>query len=337
MKRTFDDLLALLPAALCVLVACTGSAPDEEDDEKARAEQPGANGGAGAVGGGSAAGGVGGTSSSGGSGGSSGCTYESLMGEPCRTDCDCATRHPFQVNGNWYSKEIEQICLTEEETGLPGGWCTLADCYYDVVTDPCNEFGYECVAFGKWSSGKIASLCAERCEDHDKCREDTVCQPFGTNLPSLCWPSCPGYTDCGDEWTCNAEGVCVENDPCQPVTCAQLGLTCGVADDGCGHTLQCGPPCPPGPLDGCTDWSTDWSCTDLSPTLCSCSCYAWPHSGTAPRVECELTGPNEVWCTCTTGGEPGQKQTESIQLSAGGASCGQSEAVFNQSFCGLVP
>jgi hypothetical protein len=32
--------------------------------------------------------------------------------------------------------------------------------------------------------------------------------------------------------------------PCVPVTCAQQGITCGPAGDGCGGTLDCGP-CPP--------------------------------------------------------------------------------------------
>ncbi|MCK6570017.1 hypothetical protein L6V77_02790, partial [Myxococcota bacterium] len=34
--------------------------------------------------------------------------------------------------------------------------------------------------------------------------------------------------------------------PCAPTDCDTLGLTCGVADDGCGQTLDCGP-CPPPP------------------------------------------------------------------------------------------
>ena len=42
------------------------------------------------------------------------------------------------------------------------------------------------------------------------------------------------------------DAVVLEPDatPCAPTNCAALGLTCGVADDGCGRGLDCGP-CPP--------------------------------------------------------------------------------------------
>jgi hypothetical protein len=38
---------------------------------------------------------------------------------------------------------------------------------------------------------------------------------------------------------------CVQPPLCTPITCADQGLTCGQAGDGCGGTLTCGPACPP--------------------------------------------------------------------------------------------
>ncbi|MHB8872216.1 MAG: endonuclease/exonuclease/phosphatase family protein [Myxococcaceae bacterium] len=37
---------------------------------------------------------------------------------------------------------------------------------------------------------------------------------------------------------------------CTPTGCEAEGVACGSLDDGCGATLECGPPCSPGPCDG---------------------------------------------------------------------------------------
>lgn len=43
--------------------------------------------------------------------------------------------------------------------------------------------------------------------------------------------------------TCKADGTfgaCVCDEPCEPLTCEELGADCGPVDDGCDGTVQCG-------------------------------------------------------------------------------------------------
>ena len=196
---------------------------------------------------------------------------------------------------------MPQECWTEDDTGLPGGLCSMADCETNFMRDPCPT--------------------------------DTGC--IMTNRGGVCLPACDGPADCRHGWTCrgdiDAEGpnhIAVCWFSCARTGCAE-GLTCA-ADGTCEVA-------PTGPLDGCTAWDSGWSCVDRSPSLCSCSCYDWPHAGTAPLVECELTAANEVTCTCRTGGGAGERVSASVDLAAAGADCGQAETVFGDSFCGLVP
>lgn len=78
--------------------------------------------------------------------------------------------------------------------------------------------------------------------------EDRKCVN-GVCVDTVCTPSCTGKV-CGDNGcggvcgtcnstsTCNSAGQCIKN--CVPKTCSQIGKQCGVQDNGCSGTLNCG-------------------------------------------------------------------------------------------------
>jgi hypothetical protein len=104
------------------------------------------------------------------------------------------------------------------------------------------------------------------------------CQP--TPVATACAGKCGVVPDgCGSSYTCDSSNggvVCTGNEYCganaqanqcgaPPVscvakTCAQLGHTCGLASDGCGHVLNCWPSCP----------SNDPSCSATCGTNAAC-------------------------------------------------------------------
>jgi len=223
-------------------------------------------------------------------------------GAPCTTSADCAAVR--SAGGTGPSPEymtVPQACWTQARTGFPGGLCSMADCAMNYYRDPCPT-GTACINL---TSG---SVCATICAGPSECRSGWICRDDidgpGVTHEAVCWVPCT-RTPCAAGLTCRPDG------------------TCG------------GPVVPPGPLDGCTDWTSAWSCTDRSPTLCSCSCPAWPHSGTAPSIECELIAVGQVACTCGTGGDAREYAT--VDFMTGGTDCGQARTVFDSGFCGLVP
>ena len=112
-----------------------------------------------------------------------------------------------------------------------------------------------------------------------------VCQP--TPVATACASKCGSVPDgCGGVYycdgtnggvTCTGSEYCgANNQPnqcgippmsCVPQTCAQLGHSCGLASDGCGHVINCWP--------GCS--SSDTSCTGSCST--GSACLANPTSG----------------------------------------------------------
>lgn len=69
---------------------------------------------------------------------------------------------------------------------------------------------------------------------------DGVCTDDGFNDPAEgcrlgCGEPCPGGTDA----LCTEEGTCMLRS-CTPMSCEDLGVMCGLADDGCGRRQSCG-------------------------------------------------------------------------------------------------
>ena len=83
--------------------------------------------------------------------------------------------------------------------------------------------------------------CNHTCKPNELCQNGTcICQPKScTDIPNACGMNDDG---CGNTLNC---GACPDT-PCTPQTCEQLGIQCGNTDDGCGNTLNCGT-CPDTP------------------------------------------------------------------------------------------
>lgn len=71
-------------------------------------------------------------------------------------------------------------------------------------------------------------------------------------------PGCPLPAQCA-----SGRRGCLEACNCRPTTCAALGLQCGVATDGCGHTLDCG---------GCPGGSTCFTGRCVTTEQCTLQC-----------------------------------------------------------------
>jgi len=224
-------------------------------------------------------------------------------GAACTEDADCGdVRSAGGTGPSPENRTVPQECWTEAASGFPGGLCSMTGCAMNFRRDPCPT-DTACIGLGS------GSACLPTCDDSSDCRAGWACRDDvdadGPAHEKVCWFPCPG-APCGDGFTCASDGTCVEETE------------------------------PPGPLDGCTSWS-DWSCVDRSPSLCSCTCPAWPRAGAAPRIACELVSAGAVACSCTTGGDASERETGSVDVTAGGADCGHARDAFDASFCGLVP
>jgi len=118
-------------------------------------------------------------------------------------------------------------CLTEDETGLPGGLCHIgcardADCGVDAA----------CVILAEGPMGETA-VCLPTCGEG--CRDGWVCLWGDTPEASLCVPDCRSL-GCGPGGACDSEtGLC------EPVPAGGQteGGRCDVESDQCANGLLC--------------------------------------------------------------------------------------------------
>ena len=97
-------------------------------------------------------------------------------------------------------------------------------------------------------------------------------------------------------------GSCVTPPVCAPKTCAQLGLLCGPASDGCGNIIQCGV-CPAGL--SCGGGGTSGICGNgCTPKTCAQQSFMCGHQGDGCGniINCGMCPPGQ---TCGGGGVPG--------------------------------
>lgn len=160
------------------------------------------------------------------------------------------------------------------------GHCTAPVCTAKTVAQACPGGG------GHRSCGVQPDGCGKTI-DCGGCAEDEACGLGGPSLcgalptcqPASCAGKCGTMADgCGGTVTCsptNGGVACAGAEycgatqanhcgtppvTCTPKTCAQLGHTCGLATDGCGHGLNCWSGCSP----------TDLSCTASCGTNNAC-------------------------------------------------------------------
>jgi hypothetical protein len=121
---------------------------------------------------------------------------------------------------------------------------------YDVAgitysSDPCNYFpfcsgnecNYDCVNFGI-GFNKEGKNCY--CWNEESCDCENGCCVSGCSNVDGCGSYIPDDSLCSGDEICNSDCECV----C-PNTCDSLGYECGIQNDGCGGTINCGP-CPSG-------------------------------------------------------------------------------------------
>jgi hypothetical protein len=115
--------------------------------------------------------------------------------------------------------------------------------------------------------------------DSSSCTPST-CAELGANCGPVTDPKCGGIVQCGTcpaGQTCGGGGVhdtCGSGsnpDACAPLTCADQGLGCGQAGDGCGGTLDCGSCNAPQTCGGDPANPGQCGCTGLCSQVPTCS------------------------------------------------------------------
>jgi hypothetical protein len=145
------------------------------------------------------------------------------------------------------------------QCGAPdGGSCTPKTCVQQNIAcgpagDGCgNEIPScgSCTPPNTCGGGGVPGQCgfpeAGSCQPETCADQMIFCGPAGDG----CGGEIPSCGTCTPPQTCGGGGVggqCGSADAgtCTPKSCAQQGIQCGSASDGCGNVLQC-PPCGPG-------------------------------------------------------------------------------------------
>jgi hypothetical protein len=163
------------------------------------------------------------------------------------------------------------------------------------------------------------------------------CTPITCGAQNIsCGPAgngCGGSIDCGPCPTgqqCGGGGVygkCVPipdaSSSCVPRTCAQQGVGCGPAGNGCGASLDCGPCTPPQTCGGggVAGQCGGTTCTPLTCAQQNISCGP-AGDGCGASIDC---GPCPTGQTCGGGGVPGQ---------CGGTTCMPTSCAAQNIACG---
>lgn len=126
---------------------------------------------------------------------------------------------------------FEPITACQDDDG-----CCPSGCDESTDSDCLDTCGDGDVVAGEVCDGN----CPTSCDDGDACTIDG-----SSGSASLCNKVCTHQeiTACQDGDGCCAAGCTSANDDdctCTPRSCADIGATCGDADDGCGGTLSCG-------------------------------------------------------------------------------------------------
>ncbi|HEX5661837.1 MAG TPA: hypothetical protein VFX59_31815, partial [Polyangiales bacterium] len=119
----------------------------------------------------------------------------------------------------------------------PDGCGTLVDCGGCATDQQCGLFASSvCGTIPVCQPTAVATACASKCGTvPDGCGGSYNCSSSNGGV------SCSGSEYCGANGMANKCGAPPVT--CTPKTCAQLGHSCGLASDGCGHVLNCWPSC----------------------------------------------------------------------------------------------
>jgi hypothetical protein len=119
---------------------------------------------------------------------------------------------------------------------------------------------------------------------------DYCCADSASVLGGYCSGPNPCVDPVGSLRVQTTEASAAEEDSCTPATCAELGVSCGPANDGCGGTIDCGACCTP------RDVCNDGECGTLDdgcggPLECG-PCPEEVVTTPAPEVTCASLGDN---------------------------------------------
>jgi len=116
-------------------------------------------------------------------------------------------------------------------------WCNLnqCECLWEACGGACCAEGVPCDGD---ECGCVSDCADKECGAADGCGGTCSgsCSGGFECLDFEC--VCPGL-ECEDQ-CCVDDEVCVDGECCAPVTCGDLGASCGTPPDGCGGTLDCG-------------------------------------------------------------------------------------------------
>lgn len=137
----------------------------------------------------------------------------------------------------------------------PGSMCTPQPCPASVMCGPSSDgcggivaSCGTCTPPQTCGGGGVSGQCGGNsgCVPESCAQQNLACGPAGDGcgnlIPNGCG-TCPTNQTCGGG---GVAGQCSGSNMCVPQTCAQLGINCGPAGDGCGNLIPscgtCGPP-----------------------------------------------------------------------------------------------
>ncbi|MBN2496246.1 MAG: hypothetical protein JXR96_16760 [Deltaproteobacteria bacterium] len=189
-------------------------------------------------------------------------------GQECNADGQCEAVCVPDCDGRCCGSDAcGGIC--PDDCGETGQVCNTGTCLCEGACDPesCDDLGKDC---GDWPDGCGGTAHCGGCPTGQECNAQGQCE-------DICEPDCDGRC-CGADGcggtcpdlcgqsgqVCNT-GTCTCEEPCTPLTCAELGRECGDWPDGCDGTAHCGN-CPTGqectPTGMCQDVCVPTSCQD---------------------------------------------------------------------------
>lgn len=242
--------------------------------------------------------------------------------------------------------------------GSDGGTDAGGTCKLECETDDCGAVPDGCGGFLTCSGCTDPEICgvlrSNKCDTPppDTCTAMTAAEACPGKCGSvedgcsgvIACNSSNGGLDCGADEVCGGydgnlqPNTCVAQPTCTPQTCAELGIRCGPAGDGCGSVLDCTAEtggCPGSQVCGTGAESgqcVEPSCTpNVIEVACAGTCGI-VDDGCGSQLDCEANATTQcpVGETCGGGGVPGEC----------GATVGctpTTEAAACAGKCGVVP
>jgi len=240
------------------------------------------------------------------SGDNGGQTCNALAGETCGGGGEASTcGKPACV-----AKTPDVLCPAtgvEKSCGKqPDGCGALVDCGICAQDQQCGLFAVDvCGTIPSCQPIAQATACAGKCGSvANGCGGSYTCSSATGGV------SCIGDEYCGANNQPNKCGAPPVS--CVPKTCAQLGHSCGLASDGCGHVLNCWSACPSNDPTCSSTCATNSSCVSSAGGAQSCVAGVPTCTGSlcsSVPTTCTASTPTRLTGSVLTPGIPGPNST----------------------------